>query len=59
MDLNKVYRFEDLPEDVRHDFPDAPLRWRVRTLRSFGWPDERIKSFLHVDELPARGSNPQ
>ena len=59
MDPAESFRFEDLPEDVRHDFPEAPLPWRVRTLRSFGWPDERIKAFLRVDSLPARGSDPR
>jgi hypothetical protein len=57
MDNGKAWRFEDLPEDIQEDFRDAPHEWRVRTLRSFGWPDERIKSFLNVSWLPPRASD--
>lgn len=54
MDKYKPPRFEDLPQDIQDDFQEASFVWRVRTLRSYGWPDEQIKSFLGVDMLPLR-----
>lgn len=57
MDKRETFRFEDLPQDIQDDFPEAPFEWRVRTLRSFGWPEEKIKSFLGVDLLPPRAQS--
>ena len=54
MDNGETFRFEDLPQDLQEDFPDAPFVWKVRVLRSSGWPEEKIKSFLGVDLLPPR-----
>jgi len=51
---DKICRFEDLPQDLQDDFRDAPFVWKVRVLRSSGWPDEAIKSFLGIDRLPPR-----
>lgn len=59
MSNKKVFRFEDLPEDIRADFRDASLAWRVRVLRSYGWPDERIRAFLDVEVLPSRTQDPK